>query len=66
MNPADLCRECELTQKVQQLEHEKMSLRKAGHKLAMEICKIVLYKKIDVQALSDAISRWERAKEESE
>ena len=28
--------------------------------------KIVLYKKIDVQALSDAISRWERAKEGAE
>ena len=62
-------RECELLQKVQQLEHEKISLRKAGHKLAMEICKIVLYKKIDIQALqalSDAISRWERAKEGAE
>lgn len=64
---ADLCRECELAQKVQELEEENMSLRKAGHRLAMLMCDIVLDEKIDEQAMSCAITQWSkaRAKEES-
>ena len=67
-NMADLCRDCELRQKVQELEEENMSLRRAGHRLAMLMCDIVLDKKIDEQAMSYAIAEWSKArdKEESE
>ena len=52
MNPADICRECELTSKTRELEAENISLRQAGHRLAMLICDIVLDKKIDEEALN--------------
>ena len=54
--------------KVQKLEEENMSLRRAGHRLAMLICDIVLDKKINEEALSYAIAEWSKArdKEESE
>ena len=65
-NPADICRECELLQKVQQLEAENISLRKAGHRLAMLICDIVLDKKINEEAMSYAISEWSKARDKEE
>jgi hypothetical protein len=67
-NLADICRECELPSKTRELEAENMSLRKAGHRLAMLMCDIVLDKKIDEQAMSYAIAQWSkaRAKEEAE
>ena len=65
-NPADICRECELLQKVQQLEAENISLRKAGHRLAMLICDIVLDKKINEEAMSYAISEWSKARGKEE
>lgn len=66
MNPADLCRECEVRQSVKELEEENMSLRKAGHRLAMLICDIALDKKIDEQAMSYAIAQWSKARGETE
>ena len=65
-NPADICRECELLQKVQQLEAENISLRQAGHRLAMLICDIVLDKKINEEAMSYAISEWSKARDKEE
>ena len=55
-----------LTHKVQKLEEENMSLRRAGHRLAMLICDIVLDKKIDEQAMSYAIAQWSKAKDKEE
>ena len=54
--------------KVQKLEEENMSLRRAGHRLAMLICDIVLDKKINEEAMRYAIAEWSkaRAKEEAE
>jgi hypothetical protein len=57
-NPADLCRECELSQKVQQLEQ-------AGTRLANRI-KDVLDDIIDESALLDALEKWDIAKEEKQ
>ena len=57
-NPADICRECELLQKVQQLEQ-------AGTRLSNRIID-VLDNIIDESALLDALEKWEKAKEESE
>lgn len=57
MNPADICRECELSQKVQQLEH-------AGTRLSNRI-KDVLDNIIDESALLDALEKWEKVKEEA-
>ena len=58
----------ELKQRIRELEEENMSLRKAGHRLAMLMCDIALDKKIDEQAMSYAIAQWSkaRAKEEAE
>ena len=66
LNPADLCQECEVRQSVKELEEENMSLRKAGHRLAMLICDIALDKKIDEQAMSYAIAQWSKARGEGE
>ena len=52
--------------KVQKLEEENMSLRRAGHRLAMLICDIVLDKKIDEQAMSYAIAEWSKARDKEE
>ena len=68
-NPADICRECELPhgyacsdcelpQKVQQLEQ-------AGNRLSNRI-QDVLDNIIDESALLDALEKWEKAKEEAE
>ena len=57
-NPADLCRECELAQKVQRLEQ-------AGTRLSNRIID-VLDNIIDESALLDALEKWDIAKEESE
>ena len=57
-NLADICRECELLQKVQQLEQ-------AGTRLSNRIID-VLDNIIDESALLDALEKWEIAKEESE
>ena len=67
-NPADICREseCELTRKARELEAENISLRKAGHRLAMLICDIVLDKKINKEAMSYAISEWSKARDKEE
>ena len=65
-NIADICRECKLPQKVRQLEEENMSLRRAGHRLAMLMCDIVLDKKIDEQAMSYAIAEWSKARDKEE
>lgn len=54
------------THKVRQLEEENMSLRKAGHRLAMLMCDIALDKKIDEQAMSYAIAQWSKAREKEE
>lgn len=70
-NPSDLCRECELRQRIKELEEENISLRKAGHRLAMScfsrlICDIVLDKKINEEALSYAIAEWSKARDKEE
>ena len=57
-NIADICRECELSQKVQQLEQ-------AGTRLSNRI-KDVLVNIIDESALLDALEKWEEVKEETE
>ena len=57
-NPADICRECELLQKVQLLEQ-------AGNRLSNRI-QDVLDNIFDECALLDALEKWERAKEEAE
>ena len=66
MNPADICRECELPRKTRELEAENISLRKAGHRLAMLICDIVLDKKIDVEAMRYAIAEWSKARDKED
>lgn len=66
MNPADICRECELSGKTRELEAENISLRKAGHRLAMLICDIVLDKKIDEEAMSYAIAEWSKARDKED
>ena len=65
-NIADICRECELTSKTRELEAENISLRQAGHRLAMLICDIVLDKKIDEEAMSYAIAKWSKARDKEE
>ena len=65
-NPADLCRDCELPRKTRELEAENISLRKAGHRLAMLICDIVLDKKINEEALSYAIAEWSKARDKED
>ena len=57
-NIADICRECELLQKVQQLEQ-------AGTRLSNRI-KDVLDNIIDESALLDALEKWDIAKEEQQ
>lgn len=57
-NPADICRECEPRQKVQQLEQ-------AGTRLSNRIID-VLDNIIDESALLDALEKWDKAKEEEE
>ena len=54
------------THKIQKLEEENMSLRRAGHRLAMLMCDIVLDKKIDEQAMSYAIAQWSKARDKEE
>ena len=66
MNPADICRDCELASRNRELEAENISLRKAGHRLAMLICDIVLDKKINEEALSYAIAEWSKARDKEE
>ena len=65
-NIADICRECELSSKARELEAENISLRQAGHRLAMLICDIVLDKKIDEEALRYAIAKWSKARDKEE
>ena len=57
-NPADICRECELLQKVQLLEQ-------AGTRLSNRIID-VLDNIIDESALLDALEKWDIAKEEKQ
>ena len=52
--------------KIQKLEEENMSLRRAGHRLAMLMCDIVLDKKIDEQVMSYAIAQWSKAENKEE
>ena len=66
MNPADICRECELPSKTRELEAENISLRKAGHRLAMLICDIVLDKKINEEAMRYAIAKWSKVRSKGE
>ena len=56
MNPADLCRECELLQKVQQLEQ-------AGTRLSNRIID-VLDNIIDESALREALEQWVKVEED--
>ena len=56
MNPADICRECELSQKVQQLEEKNRALKQAGDCLAYLVDS-------DVR---DAVETWHKAKGEAE
>lgn len=58
MNPADICRECELSGKTRELEQ-------AGTRLSNRI-KDVLDNIIDESALLDALEKWEIAKEEKQ
>ena len=58
MNPADLCRDCELSGRTRELEQ-------AGNKLANRI-KDVLANIIDESALLDALEKWDIAKEGAE
>lgn len=92
-NIADLCRECDLAQRVKELEIEnaelktryqsiyddrcesieahfktskkKLVLKKAGNTLSNRITD-VLDGIVDECALGDAVSKWLKAKEESE
>lgn len=60
-NLADLCRECELRQKVQQLEQ-------AGNRLSNRIQDVldnIIISSTDESALLDALEKWDKAKEES-
>ena len=52
--------------KIQKLEEENVSLRRAGHRLAMLMCDIVLDKKIDEQAMRYAIAQWSKARDKEE
>ena len=54
------------THKIQKLEEENMSLRRAGHRLAMLMCDIVLDKKIDEQVMSYAIAQWSKVRDKEE
>jgi len=65
-NLADICRECELASRNRELEAENISLRQAGHRLAMLICDIVLDKKIDEEAMRYAIAKWSKARDKEE
>ena len=56
MNPADICRECELPSKTRELEQ-------AGTRLSNRIID-VLDNIIDESALLDALEKWDIAKEE--
>ena len=58
LNPADLCRECELRQKVQQLEE-------AGDRMAKRLCLIINSERTPDNASIDAVKNWWKAKEES-
>ena len=69
MNPADLCRECELPhgyacsdcelpQKVQELEQ-------AGDRMAKRLCLIINSERTPDNASIDAVKNWWKAKEES-
>ena len=55
-NPADLCRECELSQKVQQLEH-------AGDRMAKRLCLIINSERTPDNASIDAVKNWWQTKE---
>ena len=66
LNPADICRECELSSRNRELEAENISQRQAGHRLAMLICDIVLDKKIDEEAMRYAIAKWSKARDKEE
>ena len=55
-NPADICRECELAQKVQKLEEKNRALKQAGDCLAYLVDS-------DVR---DAVETWHKAKGEAE
>ena len=56
MNPADICRECELSQKVQQLEQ-------AGDRMAKRLCLIINSERTPDNASIDAVKSWWKAKE---
>ena len=55
-NPADICRECELTSKTRELEQ-------AGTRLSNRV-QDVLYDIIDESALREALEQWVKVKEE--
>ena len=58
-NPAELCRECEQRQKVQQLEQ-------AGNRLSNRIQDVlnnIIISATDESALLDALEKWDKAKE---
>ena len=62
LNPADICRECELSQKVQQLEQ-------AGDILSELASDLLCEREIsitDIFRLENAVDNWHKAKEESE
>lgn len=58
MNPADICRECGLLDRAQQLEQ-------AGNRLSNRIAD-VLDSVIDESALRDAVQKWGEAKDKSQ
>ena len=59
LNPADICRECELSQKVQQLEQ-------AGDRMAKRLCLIINSERTPDNASIDAVKNWWKTKEEAE
>ena len=79
MNPADICRECELASSNRELEHrlsamaievvalteENSAIKQAGTRLSNRIID-VLDNIIDESALLDALEKWEIAKEEKQ
>jgi hypothetical protein len=59
MNPADLCRECELLQKVRELEE-------AVYRMEKRLCLIINSERTPDNASIDAVKNWWKAKEEAE
>jgi uncharacterized protein Yka (UPF0111/DUF47 family) len=59
-NPADICRECELSQKVQQLEE-------AGDRMARRLFRLIINsERTPDNASIDAVKSWWKAKEEKQ